>query len=292
MSVFATRLANSMVYRFGRKIYMFARCEIANDIRSNGELFLQKQLVSHWRRTAPLEPFIAIDVGANIGEWTFALLQNFDQEETGRIFITCFEPAPATALVLEQNVKRHPLGARVSVERAAASSSNGTIDFFQVGDLAGTNSVYEVEASYNTTSKIVVPRKTLDGCCDRFGRAVLSLVKVDAEGHDMEVIRGARTLLRAGRISALQFEYNYRWVFGRNYLRDVFCEIEGLPYRVGKLVRDSIVVYERWHHELEKFFEGNYVVIREDVLPYIPHRIATWDASNALTVSRLLHTTG
>lgn len=101
----------------------------------------------------------------------------------------------------------------------------------------------------------------------------------------MEVIRGALPLLHKERISVLQFEYNHRWAFSRNFLRDVFVAVESLPYKVAKLQANHVLILETWHPELDKFFEGNYVLIHNDALTWFPEKFAKFDQFNTLSAT-------
>jgi hypothetical protein len=85
------------------------------------------------------------------------------------------------------------------------------------------------------------------------------LVKIDTEGHDLAVLRGARTLLAGQNIAVVQFEYNHRWVYARAFLRDAIGLLAGFGYRVGKLTPKGVEFYPGWDADLETFVEGNYV---------------------------------
>jgi hypothetical protein len=89
------------------------------------------------------------------------------------------------------------------------------------------------------------------------------LIKVDTEGHGLEVIRGAAAMMEAGRVSVVQFEYNHLWVESRSYLRNVFKFIEALPYTLAKVTPSCVESFDQWHPELEKYTEGNYLLIHE-----------------------------
>lgn len=90
------------------------------------------------------------------------------------------------------------------------------------------------------------------------------MVKIDTEGFDLLVLRGAEQTLHDGRIEIVQFEYNWRWLPNHVCLRDVFALIADKPYRLGKLCGNTIEFYDQWHFELDRFFENNYVLIRND----------------------------
>ena len=85
------------------------------------------------------------------------------------------------------------------------------------------------------------------------------------------MLRGATEMLSRGDIGIAQFEYNWRWVFSRTYLRDAFELIANLPrYSLGKVTPKGIEFYDRWHHELETFREANFVLVRDDWRPAFP----------------------
>ncbi len=90
------------------------------------------------------------------------------------------------------------------------------------------------------------------------------MVKIDTEGFDLLVLRGAEESLHDGRIEVVQFEYNWRWLLNHASLHDVFDLISNKPYRLGKLVGETIEFYDQWHFELDRFFENNYVLIRNN----------------------------
>jgi hypothetical protein len=130
--------------------------------------------------------------------------------------------------------------------------------------------------------QIQIVRSTTTEYCKIHKIQKVHLLKSDTEGHDMEIIRGALELLAGENISVLQFEYNHRWVFSRNYLRDAFVAIEKFPYKLAKLHPSHLLIFNEWHPELEKFFEGNYALIHVDVLNWFPTQMVSWDRYNSM----------
>jgi hypothetical protein len=108
----------------------------------------------------------------------------------------------------------------------------------------------------------------------------IDLLKIDIEGFDLFALRGAKPLLDAGRIGVAQFEYNQRWIDTRTVLKDVFDLVEGTPYKVGKLIPSGVQLYSAWHYELDRYFEGNYALVREDMARAVAARLGTFDAYN------------
>lgn len=281
-------LPRQLRWRLGRAMYMDARGEIPNiDMTHNGELFLQRCVVDKWSADQAggqvrENNFVVFDVGANRGDWTANLLTllNCRTSACSRVSIVAFEPEPTAARHLHARFE----GTSVKVEQLCLSSRPGTVAFYLVGPCQGRNSLYQ--ADKDLVQRIEVQTDTVDAYCAGHGIGRVDLTKVDTEGHDYEVMLGAKALLEAGRVSVLQFEYNYRWVFARRFLKDVFDLVTESAYIIGKLQRDHVVILHEWHFELERFFEGNYVLIHERMQPAIPSRNASWDASNTMKLAQ------
>ena len=126
------------------------------------------------------------------------------------------------------------------------------------GSGAGTNSLAEPIDGGKTVSE-EVQLTTIDSYCEANGIKVIDLLKVDAEGHDFEVIAGASRMLSMQAVKILQFEYNHRWIGCRNYLRDVFSFLNPKGYLIGKLTGLGVEFYPYWQWELENWTEGNFV---------------------------------
>src|SRR5438105_4775550 len=70
-------LGRRNLWRLGRQLYFSARGDVVNRIGSNGEAWLQRQILNVFGRT---EKLIVLDIGANIGEWALSLLKQAQLE--------------------------------------------------------------------------------------------------------------------------------------------------------------------------------------------------------------------
>ena len=264
---------------------MHARGDISNDMTKNGEMLIQSGVLAACQKDLDKDTrFVVFDVGANIGEWSAAMLgqlKGLAIEE--RVSLFAFEPVPATAATLRRNLSPDQPG--LHIEEVAFSSASGTAVIYVAGSEAnaGTNSLYD-DPSSGQKKALTIKLTCVSEFCEARGIRHIHLLKCDTEGHDMEVIRGALRLLQEGRISVLQFEYNHRWAFSRNFLRDVFVAIEHLPYKVAKLQSDHVLVFEKWHPELDRFFEGNYALIHRDATSWFPSKSGRFDEFNTVAI--------
>ena len=130
---------------------------------------------------------VVFDVGANLGAYTLLFAQWVGA--TGRVF--AFEPAPQSHDGLTRLLAANGVSSRVSVTQAAVSSIEGSAAFLADG-LDGASRI--VSGGPGT---LTVPTVTIDDMCRREGIKP-RLIKIDAEGAELEILRGARQTIAAG----------------------------------------------------------------------------------------------
>jgi FkbM family methyltransferase len=267
------------LWRAARKAYCAARSDLPDDdISRNGEARLQRDVLK--LLGARNERAVIFDVGANIGAWTLSFLHGRQTLAPRLDFeLHAFEPVPDTYRTLLASLEGNAERARVVPVPKALSSRTGTAHIYAAGTNSGTNSLHE-DALRPGRAALTVELTTADAYAAERGIREIHLMKCDAEGHDCEVILGARGLLEAGRIRVLQFEYNHVWISSRHYLKDVFDVVAGRGYSVGKITPERLEILPAWHPELERFFSANFALIRDDMVSELAHlRLAT-DGSN------------
>jgi FkbM family methyltransferase len=255
------------VVRTARYVLSRARLDYPNDLSTNGESALQSWIL---RFSQAGEQIHVADVGANVGRWSKSMLAAASKE--GRemdLRLHAFEPDSRAFARLTETLD----GGSASLSKTALSDQEGTSLFYIVAPAAGTNSLYPVPEA-NPTAQESVVTTTLDSYAEQCGIARFTLVKIDAEGHDLAVLRGARTLLAEHRIAVAQFEYNHRWILGRFFLRDAFEFLLAFGYRVGKVTPRGVEFYPGWEPDLETFVEGNYLACDPKVASKLP--TVTW----------------
>lgn len=262
----ASAVFRKLIWRLGRKMYTCARGDFTNNPRTNGEYWL----LEHVRRASP-HPQVMLDVGANKGDWTAHALKL--TQASKEVHIHAFEPSLATRSML---AARFLESAAVTVQPYALSDASGEARFYSSEDGAGTNSLSPLSGLNVEVVKLI----TIDGFLQQLEIETVAMIKIDTEGFDLLVLRGAEQSLRDGRIGIVQFEYNWRWLVNHASLRDVFDLTSDKPYRLGKLMRSSVEFYDQWHFELDRYFESNYVLIKKDIDFRIVESMMHFDDSN------------
>lgn len=240
----------SFIYRVGRHLYAWARGDLPNHPETNGEYWLVKQVMERVGDSA-----VFLDIGANKGDWTGQVLV-CSKAKGISVKVHAFEPFTATRQMLATRFASSPA---VVVHAAAVSDRPGTATLYANHAGSGTNSLHPVSGKQEETITLT----TIDEVLTQQGIEKIAFAKIDVEGFDGLVLRGARDALLNGAIDLVQFEYNWRWILNSQSLKNVFGLIEDLPYVFGKLAGDRILVFSEWHFEMDRFFENNYVLVKK-----------------------------
>jgi FkbM family methyltransferase len=139
---------------------------------------------------------VVFDIGANIGYYTVQF-----GHVAQRVF--AFEPMAYQSATLARNIALNGLG-NVVATKAAVSGEEGTLRVY----FAGMENTGSSSAALPTDSFEDVPAVTADVFARERGIDHVDVVKVDVEGHEMQVLRGMTGLLAAGAIGGLFMEVN------------------------------------------------------------------------------------
>lgn len=140
---------------------------------------------------------LLIDVGANMGY--FSLLWA-SANRWSRVI--AFEPAPRNIQLFQNNIVRNRLSDRITLVPKAVAEHPGNA-MFEVGSPEQTG--WGGLSDDPTVDRISVPVVCLD---DELGDTHIDVLKIDAEGADALVLRGAHRLLENRLIDTIYFEEN------------------------------------------------------------------------------------
>lgn len=243
-----------LVVRFAILIRNQARCVIkyhlaeSPDVNETGEVWLREAVASASTRF--------VDVGANVGDWIGGIAT---LKGESRFEALVFEPSENAAARLKARFVNDP---RMSVIEAAAGDSEGTLSFLEEPDAGRGSTLVPGLGNLRGAARDVRVR-TLDSALDERGWDTVDVVKIDAEGYDARVIRGASRLLERGGAGVVQFEYNRAWQLAGDTLFGTLTFLEKRGYATYLLKRDGLYVLD--YARYEEYFEySNFVALNPE----------------------------
>ncbi len=203
------------------------------------------------RRIGPVsEPHFVIDVGAHHG-WFFHCWRDWCPSAE----VHAFEPTPASRARAAEFYGGAP---GIFVTQAAVGARRGTARLKVLADSSVSNSLLEPDAgrwreiAYSTgeVSEIEVPVVTLDDYAAERGLGEVKLLKIDVQGFELEVLRGAEALLP--RVENVFVESAIEPLYlGAARFTEVFDFLTVRGFR--------LIGFRSWHR-------GNYALVEADLL--------------------------
>ena len=164
-------------------------------------------LETHLIKRIATSDTVMIDAGAHIGYFTL-----IGAKYAGRVY--AFEPSHATFAYLERNIRLNPaLAAKVKLSECGLSDIEDVLRFYnsQSHLWAGSLRPLDIENSFFEEVRVL---KLDDALRDEEAR--VTLVKIDVEGAELDVLRGAiDTLARDKPVIVLELVQGHQARFGR-----------------------------------------------------------------------------
>lgn len=175
---------------------------------------------------------IAIDAGANSGDWSF-ILSNYVGKDG---LVLAFEPHPyyflATKRAIQLSFRKNILLNNVALTSKkrkvnfAISQNNTDLDYLSkvLNDTNNSDNFKTIKISGNTidnlTKKIKLP---------------VSLLKIDVEGHEFDVIKGSvNTIKNYFPIIVFEVNNNINGIQNFNYIKEFLSEYDYKFYNLDK----------------------------------------------------------
>lgn len=207
-----------------------------------------------------VDDWTLFDVGANIGDYTLLLKEVFGKNS----FVYSFEPAKNTFHELESNLINQTnvrlcnfgLGeerTRLTLYSNAASSSMASVYHRRLDHF---------NMALNQTEDIEI--RTVDDFCDENSINHIHLLKLDVEGHEIKVIRGASNMIISGKIDFIQFEFGGTDIDSRVFFQDFYYLLKD-RYDLYRIVKDGLYKIKGYTEVYENFMATMYMAKRKDL---------------------------
>lgn len=237
------------------------------NIRVNGELGLLRTLTRRHSKTAATptqtKPFVCFDVGANTGEYSnefigACIAVGISPE------LHSFEPMKKSFQELEErmgSLKLSTINPTIILNNAALSDTTGTSTIYADFEGSSFASMYKrelPEIKFDTKEEIKL-RTGADYVREK-NVTHIDLLKVDVEGHELQVLKGFGDFLKPENVAFIQFEYGGTTKDAGKSLRELYDLLTSRGYEIGRLLRDAVEI-RSYDPRMEDYRYANYIAL-------------------------------
>jgi FkbM family methyltransferase len=223
----------------------------------SGESYVIKSvLTSYLQNDRP----IIFDVGANIGDYAEELKHIFPESR-----IYAFEPNSNTFKKLKEKINATDIQA--FCVGLSSSASKQKVYTYASDDESQHASVYKEVLSdlHGATDILEIDFETisLDEFCIQQEIKKIDFLKIDTEGHELEVLSGAKRMISEGNIRIIQFEFNEMNVISRVFLKDFYHIL--VDYDIYRIDSNRLIPLFEYSSSNEIFQFQNFLAIRNSI---------------------------
>ncbi|MBI3582508.1 MAG: FkbM family methyltransferase [Nitrospinae bacterium] len=176
---------------YGTWVYFPKGCHLFNRFLEQGEYESENvMLLLNFIKKGS----VVFDIGANIGLISIRFLNEFKE-----CTVVSFEPSPNNIPFLERTWKNSGFGNRWNLVFSAAGEKTGNMDFYIASPAMGAFDGFRDTKRAGSRKKISIPVTTVDNEWKKMGRPKVSVIKIDVEGAEMQVLKGATYCIECER---------------------------------------------------------------------------------------------
>ncbi|MCS6967284.1 MAG: FkbM family methyltransferase [Cytophagales bacterium] len=224
------------------------------NIYQSGELWVL-QFIS--QQLSNQKQIVIFDVGANKGEYTLTLTEFFK----GNATIYAFEPSPKAFQYLSNNLKGLD---NVVLENLGFSDCKQVKPLFSNEIGSGLASLYQRRLQHFGIQMEFVEQvslSTVDSYCKENNIEHIHFLKLDVEGHEIAVLKGAENMLSSKKIDFIQFEFGGCNIDSRTFFQDFFYLLKD-SYQIYRILKNSLYPISFYKETYEIFVTTNYLAVK------------------------------
>lgn len=195
-----------------------------------------------------------MDVGANVGQYASYLNKEMKNNSP---LIHSFEPSPKTFQLLKSSSEKIP---RITLNNFGLGATNEKLKLYlnfenSPGATIYKNALELFELQNNIVQDIEIRR--LDEYCIEKNIEYIDFLKIDVEGHELEVLKGAGEFLINKKIRFIQFEFSSYNIFSRTFFND-FWILLSKDYNIYRVLNHGLYPINSYSDKLEIFKMSNF----------------------------------
>lgn len=252
--LFGNRICQLILDRIVKWLNHFRGIGSGTGVASSGERVVFNVMKKHGS-----SPYCVFDVGANKGQFLQLTLDNIGREPHD---IHCFEPGKQTFEILTRS---QPPSEHIRLNNAGLAKEVGEAElhYDEVGSgLASLTKRDMVHRGIDFSQRETVTLDTVDHYCEVNQIERIDLLKIDVEGHELDVLTGAKRMFDEKRIGTVIFEFGGTSVDTRIYFRDFWNFFQDIGFSLFRITPSGYLFQIKKYRERdEQFLTANFVAI-------------------------------
>lgn len=202
------------------------------------------------------------DIGANIGEYSMELINLGDSRIKE---IHSFEPLPDFYLKLVNNTNSIK---KIKAHNFAIDDIDIKKDMYQLcspndNGANGMSSFYwrDVFNKYPYLPNVSVKCIKLDNFIQENNFDIIDLIKIDTEGHELNVLKSLSNTLKNQKVKYIQFEYGGCFIDSKITMNDIIQFVKQFNYIVFKIENSNIKIINDF---VDDYQHQNYFIMKDN----------------------------
>jgi len=153
-----------------------------------------------------------------------------------------------------ENVKIYNLG---------LGNNNETAILYHNENELGLSSVFNRRLDHfdsKLENKEEVKLERIDSFCQNNNINHIDLLKLDVEGNELNILKGAENLIKSKSIDFIQFEFGPCDIDSRTFFQDFFYLLTP-RYKIYRLLKNGLVLIDKYETTLESFLTTNFLAV-------------------------------
>lgn len=198
------------------------------------------------------------DIGANKGNYSLELRTEYPNST-----IYSFEPNPHT-FKTTKSVLNSQLDHCYCLGFGSISKLQEIFTYSDSIDSEHASIYKEVLSDIHHASHIEsveIEITTLDCFCENNNIALIDFLKIDTEGNELDVLKGASRMIAEDRISIIQFEFNEMNIISRVFLKDFYSILN--KFDIYRIDTERLIYLPQYDAANEIFKFQNFLAIKK-----------------------------
>jgi len=204
---------------------------------------------------------VVFDIGANTGGYSEQIRKYFPNST-----IHSFEPNPDIFKVL----KNSATNSNVKIYNIGLSDKIGKSKLWDFADEAKLKSTQPTSTLSSLNKEVItkyhkqkaksyeIKLDTVDNFCKKNKIGRIDFMKIDTEGSEYEILKGAKAMLSKNKVKIIQFEFNEMNVYSRVFFKDFVDLLDN--YKLYKLIPNGLFPIADYEPKLHEIFAFQNVV--------------------------------